>query len=169
MEPYLGQLLLIPWDWAPLGWARCDGSLLSIQGNESLFALIGVTFGGDGVNNFKLPDLRGRVPVSVGAMPGGQTYVLAEAQGCERVGLSIDQLPAHIHSFATGSVAADTKTPAGNMLADAAVYYDSAASPVALNSATCTSVGGTDSHDNIQPYLVLNWIIATEGIWPERP
>ncbi|MGO9228074.1 MAG: phage tail protein [Bryobacteraceae bacterium] len=165
--PYIGQVVCSAFNYAPLGWAFCDGRLLSVSQYSVLFSLIGTTYGGDGVNTFALPDLRGRTPVHLG--PG---YVQGCQGGAETVAVGAAQYPSHTHPVGvTGAVAA-APNPSGGVLAAAATGTNRFSSETpsaadALNGAMCTmAAGSSQPHDNRQPYLVCNWIIALEGEFP---
>jgi microcystin-dependent protein len=173
MTPFLGQLLLVPFNFAPRGWALCDGRMMAVNQNQALFSILGTTFGGNGVTTFGLPDLRGRAAHSSGQGVGLSSYTLGEVTGVEGVALSIVQIPAHQHPFYATKSAANTDQPAGAMLADTGTALNVyTASPTQANgpmSATAVgSVGSNQSHSNQSPYLVLNWIIALQGIYPTR-
>ena len=166
MEPFLGQLLLVPYNFAPLGWAFCNGQLLSIAQNTALFSLLGTTYGGDGKSTFALPDLRGRVPLSAGQGPGLSLYDLGQAGGVEAVTLNLSQIPAHSHSVnAQSGDAADT-SPQNNLPAAGGAYNPNANTTMAANMVGTS--GGSQPHENRAPYLTLNWIIALQGIFPSR-
>lgn len=174
MEPFIGEIKAFPYDFAPQGWASCDGSLLEIQQYCALFALIGVTYGGDGVTTFGLPDLRGRIVLGTGAVPGMPAYQNGEQGGAETVALNIDQVPVHTHGVKV-SANSTSSEPMGNFFGpvassagDAVKAYDP--TPEAgLNPAAVAVTGGGEPHDNLSPSLVLNWCIALEGIFPYRP
>lgn len=168
MEPFLGQILLVPYNFAPRGWAFCNGALLSIAQNSALFSLLGTTYGGDGVTTFALPDLRGRVPISSGQGPGLQPYTLGEQTGSETVTLITTQIPAHTHSVQAG-IGSSAVTPEGNFLGSDSVtsIYDVTAATT-MNPAMIGVAGGSQPHENRQPLLVMNYIIALEGIFPSR-
>ncbi len=168
MEPFLGQLLLVPYNFAPRGWAFCSGQLLSIAQNTALFSLLGTTYGGDGITTFALPDLRGRVALSSGQGPGLSNYVLGEAAGSENVTLITTQIPAHSHTVNAG-VGASSVTPEGNFPGSDSVnsIYDVTATTT-MNPTMIGATGGSQPHENRQPFLTLNYIIALEGIFPSR-
>lgn len=167
-EPFIGQLALVPYNFAPVGWAMCNGQLLPIQQNAALFSLLGTTFGGDGKVTFALPDLRGRVPISSGQGPGLQNYSLGATGGAEQVTLSVAQIPAHTHPLQVHSGKGNKTNPSGNLLANGADYSDQAANATA--DATAIGVSGASAaHENRQPYLALNWIISLFGAFPNRP
>jgi microcystin-dependent protein len=161
-EPFLSELRLMSFIFAPKGWAKCNGQLLPINQNQALFSLLGTTFGGDGRVNFALPDLRGRTPIHVGA-----GHTLGERGGEPAHTLSIQELPTHIH-FATGSGDnADSAAAAGNVFArTSSRYAPPDAALTTLNPTTNGAVGGSQPHLNMQPFLTLNWCIALQGIFP---
>ncbi len=176
MEPFLGSLLLVPYNFAPQGWALCNGQLLPISQNTALFSLLGTTYGGDGVSNFALPDLRGRVPISSGQGPGLQSYVLGQSGGAESATLGVGNLPAHNHAVNTVSTAANSKSPANQFLAaipgaagpGSENVYASGPANSTLNPGAVSSTGGSQPVDIRTPYLTLNWIIALVGVYPSR-
>ena len=169
-EPFIGEIRIFAGTFAPVGWAFCDGRLLAIAQNDALFALIGTTYGGDGETTFALPDLRSRFAVHQGQGPGLSNYTIGETTGTETVTLTVPQLPAHSHIANAGSGGNDL-SPAGNVWAtdaggNTAAYNDASNAQMA---ATAIGVaGGSQPHDNIQPFLVVNFIIALEGIFPAR-
>lgn len=165
-EPFLGQLMLVPYNFAPRGWALCNGQLLSIAQNSALFSLLGTTYGGDGVTTFALPDLRGRVPLSAGQGPGLSNYTLGEVAGSENVTLLVTQIPAHNHTVTCYNGDPESSSPVNSLPANATSYAATADSLMAQNM--IGPAGGSQPHTNIQPFLVLNWIIAMEGIFPSR-
>lgn len=170
MENFLGQIVAVSFPFAPRNWALCNGQLLQIRQNAALFSLLGTRFGGDGINTFGLPDLRGRTPVGTMGEPG-------EMGGVENVTLLASQLPAHTHALgASGAVAVTPgrgKTPlpaAGNRFgatADAITIYGQPGGMVALAGNIAAS-GGSQPHSNMQPFLALNFIICLYGIYPSR-
>jgi len=168
MEPFLGQLMLVPYNFAPQGWAFCNGQIMSIAQNSALFSLLGTTYGGNGQTTFALPDLRGRVAVSSGQGPGLQNYSLGEVAGSESITLISTQMPAHTHlvGASTGSAQAtpDNAFPGSDTSTQ---IYDLAASTT-MNPQMIQPAGGSQPHENRQPYLVLNYIIALQGIYPSR-
>lgn len=168
MEPFLGQIMLVPYNFAPRGWAFCDGSLLPINQYTALFALLGTMYGGDGRTTFALPDLRGRVPVSSGQGPGLQSYPLGEAAGSESVTLVTAQIPAHIH-MVQAATSASAPDPAGHFPGTDGLtnIYDATAGAT-MNPQMIGPAGGNQAHENRQPFLVMNYIIALEGIFPSR-
>jgi microcystin-dependent protein len=177
--PFLSEIKLVSFNFPPKGWALCNGQLLPINQNQALFALLGTTYGGDGRVNFALPNLRGRVPLHFG---GGHS--LGEAAGSTSVTLNIQQLPQHIHQM-QGKAAQATlgggalPTPAGtkslaqgvsasNPVADVNIYSTDRTGLTAMNAASVSNVGGSQPHNNMMPYLTLNFIIALQGIFPSQ-
>ncbi len=151
-------------NFAPAGWLLCEGQLLPISENETLFQLIGTTYGGDGQSTFALPDLRGRIPVHQ-----GNGFILAETGGVEDVTLTVSQIPAHSHPFLASSVAGNSSSPQGNTVAqtDGTIGLYIADPPgVNMDPAAITPVGGSQPHTNFQPYLCINFIISLFGIFP---
>jgi microcystin-dependent protein len=164
MQPYLGEIRMFAGTFAPQGWFFCDGTLLPISQFDTLFALIGTTYGGDGQETFALPDLRGRVPLHP-ASPA----TLGGTGGSEEVTLTVTQVPSHSHPL-VASTAAGGATPAGKVLGTSTavdVYRESSAS-VALAPSAITPAGGSQPHTNFQPYLCLNFIIAWTGVFPPQ-
>jgi len=146
---------------APKGWALCDGQLLPINQNQALFSLLGTTFGGDGRVNFALPDQRGRAPIHVGS-----GHTLGERGGESAHTLSTAEMPTHQHQAQAATVAADVSVPTGNNLAQAANLYSPPTNLVSLSPTTVGSVGGSQAHLNMQPFLTLSFCIALQGIFP---
>lgn len=165
-QPYVGEIRIFAGNFAINGWAFCDGSLLPISGNETLFQLIGTTYGGDGQNTFALPDLRGRAPVHQGQGPGLSSYVMAETFGVENVTVSANQMPQHSHAPAANS-GPGSSGPGGAFWAagSAVLPYNTSAPDVAMQ-ATVGPAGGSQPHDNMSPYLGINYIISLFGIFP---
>ncbi len=177
MEPFLGQITLFPFSFAPTGWALCEGQLLSISQNTALFSLLGTYYGGNGVSTFALPDLRGRVPIGQGQGAGLSPYVIGSQQGVETVTLTSSQSPAHSHAFPAFASAATTNAPGGALPAEghgtgrgspAVNTYAplATAAPLAVGQVGVAGSGG--AHNNRQPNLALNWCIALQGIYPSR-
>ncbi|UJR79686.1 phage tail protein [Sandaracinus amylolyticus] len=166
-DPYMGEIRLFAGNFAPVGWAFCDGRIMAIAENDALFSLLGTTYGGDGVSSFALPDLRGRVPVHV-----GNGYVLGEAAGVETVTLTTAQIPAHTHTLFASDTTASTTSPTNALLAAlpsaAATAYGADAPFVASSASQLAPAGGSQPHDNMQPYVALNYIIAIYGIYPSQ-
>lgn len=168
-DPYIGEIRLFAGMYAPVGWMFCDGQTLAISQNEALYSLVGTTYGGDGLNVFKLPDLRGRVPVHQGNLVGN-TFSPGQAGGVESVALTQAQLPAHTHGCLASSGPANSPNPANQLLAETSTTspYFNGPGMLSLAPSSVTSAGGSRPHSNMQPYLCLNFIIATEGIYPTR-
>jgi len=163
-EPFLSEIRIMSFVFAPKGWALCNGQLLPINQNQALFSLLGTTFGGDGRVNFALPDLRGRTPIHVGS-----GHTLGERGGEQAHTLSIAELPEHVHVLNATSVVSTTNTSgSGVMLAQstAAFLYNTAASLAAMSPAAVTNTGGSQAHLNMQPFLTLSFCIALQGIFP---
>ncbi|MBT9097285.1 phage tail protein [Methylovulum psychrotolerans] len=174
-EPFVGEIRMVGFNYAPRGWALCDGHTLPVAQYQALFALLGVTYGGDGRTTFGLPDLRGRVPVNQGTGPGLSTYVMGQKAGSETVTLTSAQIPNHTHSLNVSSSQGTLATPVNNFLAvpvdnnGTANMQDFAPTANAtMNAAAIGATGGNQAHTNIQPYLCVNFIIALNGIFPSR-
>ena len=162
-QPYVGEIRIFAGNFAPAGWMFCDGQLLLIADNETLFQLIGTTYGGDGQTSFGLPDLRGRLPIHQ-----GNGFILSETGGSEQVTLTVGQLPSHIHPLlGSGNIAALTD-PAGNVSGQTGTFdqFQTTAGGASMAAQSITSVGGSQPHDNFQPYLCVSFIISLFGIFP---
>lgn len=170
LEAYIGMVLLAGFSFPPMDWALCDGSLLPISEYEALFSLIGTTYGGDGMSNFALPDLRGRVPVGVGQLAQGQNYVIGQKGGVEQVTLTLSTYPSHSHALVATMAAGNTGVPTGAFPASGQNIYSSSTNlNLTLNPLSISaSAGGSQPHPNLQPYLAMNWIICVNGIYPPR-
>jgi microcystin-dependent protein len=163
-EQYLGEIRMMPFGYAPKGWARCDGQILSISQNQALFSLLGTTYGGNGQTTFALPDLRGRIPVHTSV-----AHALAEAAGEEAHTLTTAEIPAHTHIPGASSNTADQALPGGTLPAvGTQAAYSTGAPSVAMATGAVAPAGGGQAHDNMPPFLVLNFVIATVGIFPSR-
>lgn len=169
MDPYLAQVLFWGLSFNPVGWMSCDGRLLPIASYNALFALIGTTYGGDGVTTFALPDLRGRVPVGQGQGIGLSPRFLGQTGGQENVTLLPSQIPGHVHVLSASAATPTTAAPAGSALpTGASRIYASGAAGVAMSPTSIAASGSGASHPNQQPYLTLNPQICVEGIFPSR-
>jgi microcystin-dependent protein len=182
MDPYVGEIRMFAGTYAPVGWALCDGSLLNVSQYEVLFSLLGTTWGGNGSTNFGLPDLRGRLPVGQGQGAGLTNQILGPGSGTETVTLTQAMMPAHNHPFNASSAAATATvpgsaltfatanyTPAGSYTPKAYVPYAAANTTDTLAAATISQAGQSQAHNDVMPSLVINYIIATTGIYPSRP
>lgn len=163
-EPFLAEIRIVGFNFAPRGWALCDGQILPITQNQALFSLIGTTYGGDGRITFALPDLRGRTPIHVSS-----DFRLGQKAGEETHPLSAAEIPQHRHTVQASTANADAPIPANFVLASANNLYDHATNQQTLRSETVANTGGGQGHDNMQPYLTLNYVIALQGLFPSRP
>jgi microcystin-dependent protein len=164
-EPFLSEIRIMSFGYAPRGWALCNGQLLPINQNQALFSLLGTTYGGDGRVNFALPDLRGRV-----SMHMGSSHTLGERGGEPAHTLSIAELPTHTHVLSASPTGGNQPVPTANVMASTAPnpVYGPPNNLVALNPGTVTNVGGSQAHLNMQPFLTLNFCIALQGIFPSQ-
>ena len=164
-EPFLSEIRIMSFSFAPKGWALCDGQLLPINQNQGLFSLLGTTYGGDGRVNFGLPDLRSRVPIHMGS-----GHTLGEKGGEQAHTLSISEIPTHTHAMNATSDNGDLIIASGNQLAGSPsqLYQAPDNNLAAMNAGSVTSIGGSQAHENMQPYLVLNFSIALQGIFPSQ-
>jgi len=162
-QPYVGEIRMFAGNFAPAGWMFCEGQLLPISENETLFNLIGTTYGGDGQSTFALPDLQGRIPIHQGS-----GYTLAETGGVEEVTLTVNQIPSHTHPLLGSADPASSKVITGGVFGrtPAEGYSSDTFLPTALAANSVTSIGGSQPHTNFQPYLCLNYIISLFGIYP---
>ncbi len=170
-DPYLGQITMMANNFAPKGYAYCNGTLLAIKGNESLFSLLGTTWGGNGTTNFALPEMRGRVPMGQGSGPGLTHRHLGQGFGVEQVTLNINQLPSHPHDLNASANPTDVSSAQGAVVSTAnrAMYGPSAAPPdYALDPGSIGRAGGGRSHTNMMPYLCVGFVIALQGVYPSR-
>ena len=162
-DPYLAEVRLMAFDFAPKGWAKCDGQLLAINQNQATFSLMGTMYGGNGQTNFALPNLRGRIPLHWGNSLSQGTVTGEEAHT-----LSISEMPAHTHLLSAANADGDdTNTPA-NMLGAFNNGYRGATNLIAIQTNTITNVGGSQPHENRQPFLTMNWCVALVGIFPSQ-
>ena len=162
-QPYVGEIRMFAGNFPPAGWMFCDGTPLPISENETLFQLIGTTYGGDGESTFNLPDLRGRIPIHQ-----GNGFILAEAGGTEEVTLTVSQMPAHSHAMLASSATASQTTPQNNILGTPTVpdLYRVSPGDTPLAAQSIGPTGGSQPHTNFQPYLCIDFIISLFGIFP---
>lgn len=170
MDPFIGQVIMFAGNFAPRGWAFCNGQLLPIAQYSALFSILGTTYGGDGRTTFALPDLRGRAPVHAGTGPGLTNRNLGSKGGAETVTLTEAQMPQHDHRAFAVKAKADGRLPAGKMLArpDDNLFADPSNDRAKLADRTIGDTGGGQAHDNMPPFLALNYIIALQGTFPSR-
>ncbi|MEM7479893.1 MAG: tail fiber protein [Acidobacteriota bacterium] len=169
-EPFVGEVRMFAGNFAPRGWAFCDGQLLAVSQNDALFSLLGTIYGGDGRTTFGLPDLRGRVPIHAGSGPGLSPRRLGAKAGVENVTLTVNQLPSHTHAMQAANTQANNQQPVGRAPAST-IGIDAWAEdpdPVNFSTQSITNVGGSRSHTNLQPFLCIHFIIALVGIYPSR-
>jgi microcystin-dependent protein len=173
MNPYIGQILMVAFNFAPVGWALCNGQIMPINQNQALFSLLGTMYGGNGTTNFALPNLQGRVPIHMGNS-GGSSYIVGETGGAENVMLTVNNLPAHSHTANCNSLPGTTAEPAKNFWAETAPLsrtgpFSYAASSNAQMAPTAIGMtGGNLPASVVQPFLCVNFIIALQGIFPSR-
>lgn len=166
-EPFIGQIQSFGFNFAPRNWAMCNGQILSIAQNTALFSLLGTTYGGNGQTTFALPDLRGRTSLHQGQGPGLTNRTIGEVSGSETVTLINSEMPMHNHLVNASAGTKLNTTPGGNNLGGATIYTNAALDSV-MDPAMITPSGGSQPHNNMQPYLVINWCIALQGIFPSR-
>jgi microcystin-dependent protein len=166
--PFLSEIKIVSFNYAPKGWAFCNGQTLPINQNQALFSLLGTTYGGNGTTTFQLPNLQGCVPVSMGHDPFGNSYVLGETGGQATVTLLEPEMPEHTHQAQAAGVEASSASPAGNAWAESASNPYSASSNAAMSANGVSEEGEGQPHNNMPPYLVLNFVIALAGIFPSR-
>lgn len=164
-QPYVGEIRMVGFNFAPAGWASCDGQLLPISENETLFNLIGTTYGGDGQSTFALPNLQSRVPIHQ-----GNGFILAETGGAEEITLTVQQIPSHMHSLLATSDNGQESNPQGRVLGrtTSSNIYQRSAANLSMSPAAISAVGGSQPHNNIQPYTCIQFIISLFGIFPSQ-
>jgi microcystin-dependent protein len=179
MDPFIGQISLLGCNFAPVGWALCQGQILPISQNTALFSLLGTNFGGDGRSNFALPDLRSRVPIGFGQGAGLSAYTIGQSAGVETVPIAASNYPTHSHALNASAGTATQNAPAGLIEAEGqaggrggtfnlALYSASGSATTLAPGALGSAPGGSQPHNNLQPYLALNFCIALQGIFPSR-
>jgi microcystin-dependent protein len=162
-EPFLGEIRIMSFNYAPQGWAMCNGQFLPINQNQALFSLLGTMYGGNGQTTFALPDLRGQSQLHVGA-----GFIQGQKGGEQAHTVTMSEMPAHIHFVSASTTTGNTPTAIGNFFAVAGNVYRTADNLTSLLPATITNTGGSQAHQNMQPYLVLTFCIALQGIFPSR-
>lgn len=170
-QPFIGEIRMFGGSFAPAGWAFCDGQTMPISENDALFVLIGTTYGGDGQETFQLPNLQSRVPIHAGTNPGsGTTYQLGEMAGVESVTLTTQQIPSHNHPQGCKSGDGNSASPANAVPANnsTALAYGAVPPQGNMNNNACSITGGSQPHENIQPYLAVNFIMSLFGIFPHQ-
>ncbi|SDU48361.1 phage tail protein [Stappia sp. ES.058] len=169
-EPFVGEIRMFAGNFAPRGWAFCDGQLLAVSQNDALFSLLGTIYGGDGRTTFGLPDMRGRLPIHAGHGPGLSERRLGAKAGSEKVTLTVNQIPSHGHPARADTAIGTESSPAGNVTATSTavdIYFDGTANSN-MSSNAITHTGGSRSHTNLMPFLCVHFIIALFGIYPSR-
>jgi len=169
-EPYIGEIRMFGGSFAPAGWAFTAGQLLPISQNDALFNLIGTTYGGDGQETFALPDIQGRVPIHAGTGSDGQTYTLGEKAGVETVTLTAQQTPIHTHPLGASTAIAQNPQPTASVPAQSSVVklYTGDPPDSSLNNQMFSAAGGSQPHDNMQPYLAVTFILSLFGVFPQQ-
>ena len=171
-DPFVAEIRIFPFNFAPKGWAWCDGQLLPLSQNTALFSLLGTTYGGDGKSNFALPNLQGNAPMHPGQGPGLSLHDLGETGGSETVSLLTSEIPSHTHSLLASTSPAAGRDPTNNPLARSrnglAYQTNTAQNLVSMAPQAISTAGGNQPHNNMQPYLTLNFCIALQGVYPPR-
>ncbi len=170
-QPYIGEIRMVGFNFAPVNWSFCNGSLIAISQNSTLFQLIGTTYGGDGINTYALPNLQGRVPVHQGTNNAGNTSVIGQISGTEAVTLLTSQLPIHSHAAAASANGGTSNVPTNNFWANwTGAQFTNAGTTVnaTMRSDAVVPVGGGQPHDNMMPFLALNFVISLFGIYPSQ-
>jgi microcystin-dependent protein len=171
-DPFIGEIRMVSFTFCPQGWAAADGQLLAINQNPALFSLFGTMYGGDGMTTFALPDLRGRVPIHAGAGPGLTPRNLGSRSGTEAVTLSESQMPSHTHTINAYSLEGDSAVPTGNIRAKSGAGdpdYSSSAPDTTMDAGAASNTGGGQSHNNMPPFLAIQFCVAVQGLYPSLP
>jgi microcystin-dependent protein len=172
MDPFVAEIRIFPFNFSPKGWAFCDGQILPLSQNTALFSLLGTTYGGDGKSNFALPNMQGNAPMHPGQGPGLSLHDLGETGGSDTVSLLESEIPSHSHALMCNAAPADTGDPAGNSfgrIVGASPYLPPAGAPlINMADVALAPAGGDQPHNNLQPYLTLNFCIALQGVYPPR-
>jgi microcystin-dependent protein len=176
MDPFVAEIRIFPFNFAPKGWAWCDGQILPLSQNTALFSLLGTTYGGDGKSTFALPDMQGNAPMHPGQGPGLSLHDLGETAGTDTVSLLESEIPSHSHGLMSQAAQANRTSPATDAIARTQAdqqgkgpYAPAGATSAQLNAQAVTPAGGDQPHNNMQPYLTLNFCIALQGVFPSRP
>jgi len=173
MDPFVAEIRIFPFNFAPKGWAFCDGQILPLSQNTALFSLLGTTYGGDGKSNFALPDLQGRAPMHPGQGPGLSLHDLGETGGSETVSLLESEIPSHSHTVMANAAVGNRTTPAANSISrvtGSTPFVPGSPAPpiITMSPNSIAPAGGDQPHNNMQPYLTLNFCIALQGVFPPR-
>jgi microcystin-dependent protein len=170
MDPFVAEIRIFPFNFAPKGWAFCDGQILPLSQNTALFSLLGTTYGGDGKSNFALPNMQGNAPMHPGQGPGLSLHDLGETGGSDTVSLLESEIPSHAHTLRGNNTLGDSPGPAGHALARYANAYqqNTTQNLVVMAPESLPPAGGDQPHNNLQPYLTLNFCIALQGVYPPR-
>ena len=174
MDPFLGEIRIVAFNFAPVGWARCDGQLIAISQNTALFAVLGTTYGGNGTSTFALPNFQGATPVGFGQASSGAQFYLGQTGGQDAVTLLESEMPSHVHAVMATSSAPTDGDPSGAVLAtpgtqQQAIYATTASATTPGAAQAISASGGGGPHNNRQPFLTLTFIIALQGVFPPRP
>jgi microcystin-dependent protein len=167
-DPFVAEIRIFPFNFAPKGWAWCNGQLLPISQNTALFSLLGTTYGGNGKSTFALPDLQGRAPMHPGQGPGLSLHDLGETGGAETVSLLVSEIPVHSHAFQVSEEVVNESTPANNLFGAGETRYASPSNLTPLAPNSLSPAGGSQPHNNMQPYLTFYFCIALQGVFPPR-